>query len=351
MAPSRDERRLAVILVADIAGYARLMEEDEAGTLRRWRAVRRNLVGPLLARHEGRLVKLTGDGFLAEFASVVAALDFALALQEGIAAQEADLPAGCRLGLRIGLHLGEVVVEGEDEDLYGDGVNVAARLEGLAEPGGLVVSGAVFDQLKGALARRFVSLGERHLKHIARPVRAYRLTEEAAALDAEDSRCHRILAEICLHARRFQLADRHSERAVALNPNDAQNAAFRAYVLMFLGRPEESVALIASAIRRDPFHPGWFIGTLGRALHFAGRHEEAFEAYQRVGAARFFDYAYLAACCHRLGRTEEAASYVARTLEAKPDFAANGWLATLPFRHEADRKRFRQEMLAAGLPP
>lgn len=176
---SDTERRLAVILAADVAGFSGLVELDEAATLARLRALRAAVIEPALRRHRGRLVKLMGDGLLAEFPSVVDATACALAIQDGSAANEAGRADALRL--RIGLNLGDVVVEGDD--LLGDGVNIAARLEGLAEPGGIVVSGTVYDHLHGKLDLGFVGLGEQRLKNLARPVRAYRLVR-ANGLDA-----------------------------------------------------------------------------------------------------------------------------------------------------------------------
>ena len=174
MAGARAERRLAAILAADVVGYSALVEQDEAATLARLARLRCEVVEPQLAEHGGRLVKLIGDGLLAEFASVVDAAACAVAIQKR---------NDSGLSLRIGLNLGDVVVA--DEDLYGDGVNVAARLEGLAEAGGIVVSGTVRDQLHGQPGLGFASLGEPRLKNIARPVRAYRLTDAAGAAGAD----------------------------------------------------------------------------------------------------------------------------------------------------------------------
>jgi len=180
--------------------------------------------------------------------------------------------------------------------------------------------------------------------------RALALAREAVALEGEDSRCQRILGEIALAAREFERADFHSARAVALNPNDAHAAAYRAYILTYLGRPEEAVDWIRKAMRLNPFHPGWYWDALARALHAVGRHEEALAAYERIAAPRFFHLAYMAACHGRLGHGEEAGCYVERTLEAKAGFSSGAWLATLPFRREEDRRRLFEELCAAGLP-
>ena len=175
----RVERRLAAILAADVAGYSRLMGEDEAGTLARLRAHRRDLIDPQVADHKGRIVKTTGDGILIEFPSVVEAAACALGVQQGMAARNAAIPERQRIVFRIGINLGDVIVE--DGDIHGDGVNVAARLEGLAEPGEICVSAMVRDQVQGRLDCAFEDLGEQALKNIAGPVRVYRLAPEPRA--------------------------------------------------------------------------------------------------------------------------------------------------------------------------
>jgi adenylate cyclase len=174
MATTRVERRLAAIMAADVVGYSRLMERDEAGTMARLKAIRKRLVQPLLAEHRGRVVKLMGDGALCEFASVVDAVACAIAIQRGMAEREVGTSEEEHIRFRIGINLGDVVCEA-DGDLYGDGVNVAARLEGAAEPDGVVVSGTAYDHLQGKLDCGLAPLGELRLKNIERPVRAYRV--------------------------------------------------------------------------------------------------------------------------------------------------------------------------------
>jgi class 3 adenylate cyclase len=165
-------RRLAAILAADVAGYARLIGADEQGTLERLRAIRSELVDPSIAAHNGRIVKTTGDGFLIEFASTVDALRCAAAIQAQMVERNAGASPERRIDLRIGVHQGDIVVE-EDGDIFGDGVNIAARLEGLAEPGGICVSARVQEDAAGKLDLVFRDLGEQRLKNIARQVRAY----------------------------------------------------------------------------------------------------------------------------------------------------------------------------------
>src|SRR5689334_22230284 len=178
MAAARVGRRLAAILAAilaaDVVGYSALVERDEDRTLARLKAYRKEFIEPLIAEYQGRVVKLMGDGVLVEFASVVDAVRCAVRIQRGMAEREAAVPGPERLRFRIGINLGDVIREA-DGDLYGDGVNVAARLEQLAEPGGIVISGTAFDHLRGELGCTFAFLGEQHLKNIERPVRAYRM--------------------------------------------------------------------------------------------------------------------------------------------------------------------------------
>jgi adenylate cyclase len=171
--PARVERRLAAILAADVAGYSRLIEADEEGTLRRLKSLRAEVIDPKIAGHRGRIVKTTGDGLLVEFASVVDALRCAAEVQAALAASNTPLPTDRRIEFRIGINVGDIVVE--DGDIFGDGVNVAARLEGLAEPGGICISARVQEDAAGRLDLAFEDMGEQALKNITRPVRVYRV--------------------------------------------------------------------------------------------------------------------------------------------------------------------------------
>jgi TolB-like protein/class 3 adenylate cyclase/Flp pilus assembly protein TadD len=166
-------RRLAAILAADVAGYSRLIGADEGGTLERLRALRHQLLDPKIAEHRGRLVKTTGDGLLVEFGSVVDALRCAVEVQHEMAGRNTGVPPDSRIDLRIGINMGDIVVE--DGDIFGDGVNVAARLEGLAEPGGICVAARVQEDATGKVDLVFDDMGEQALKNITRPVRAYRV--------------------------------------------------------------------------------------------------------------------------------------------------------------------------------
>src|SRR6516225_5084641 len=170
-------RRLAAILAADVAGYSRLMGADDEGTLERLKALRRELLDPKIAEHHGRIVKTTGDGLLVEFASVVDAVRCAVAVQQAMPERNTSIAAESYIELRVGINLGDVIVEGDD--LYGDGVNIAARIEALADPGGVFVSNTVHDQVRDRLPFVFEDLGEQQVKNIARPVRVYRVRDAA----------------------------------------------------------------------------------------------------------------------------------------------------------------------------
>jgi len=167
------ERKLTTIVAMDVVGYSRLMERDETGTLDRLKDIRSSIVDPGIDRHCGRTVKLMGDGALVEFSSVVGALQCAVDIQRELAARNASLSEKHKLYLRIGIHLGDIIVEGDD--IYGDGVNVAARLEGIAQPGGVVLSQQVYDHIGANIPMQFISLGEQSVKNISRRIQAYRV--------------------------------------------------------------------------------------------------------------------------------------------------------------------------------
>jgi adenylate cyclase len=188
MTDDKVKRRLTTVLCADVHGYSRLMEADEAGTLARLRRYRTAIAG-LVARHDGRVVNTWGDAVIAEFASVVEAVQCAVEIQQEISSQEPDPPQMHRMRFRIGINLGDVMVEGTD--IYGDGVNIAARLQELAEPGGIVVSGTVYDQVHNKLSVGFDCLGQQPMKNVA-PVTSYRVTiggraEGRPGVPADDS--------------------------------------------------------------------------------------------------------------------------------------------------------------------
>ena len=176
------ERCLAAIFVADVVGYSRLIRSDEEGTLAALKALRADLIDPKIAQHQGRVVKLMGDGMLAEFPSVVDAVRAAVETQQAVTEHNSGLPEDKRIEFRVGINLGDIIIDGED--IQGDGVNVAARLEGLAQPGGVCISGSVHEQVRDRLDVPFEDLGEKEVKNIARPVRVWQWPNDAAPVAA-----------------------------------------------------------------------------------------------------------------------------------------------------------------------
>jgi len=182
MAGARVERRLAAILAGDVAGYSRMMGADEEGTLLRLNTHRREFLEPKIAEHRGRIVKRTGDGVLIEFASAVDAARCAVEIQRGMVERNASMPEDKRIELRIGIHIGDVMIE--DDDIFGDGVNIAARLEAIAQPGSVCISEDAYRQVRGKLDAKFQDVGEQSLKNITQPIRVYRLQPSGTATEA-----------------------------------------------------------------------------------------------------------------------------------------------------------------------
>jgi formylglycine-generating enzyme required for sulfatase activity/class 3 adenylate cyclase len=174
-------RRLAAIIAGDIAGYSRLMELDEEGTHGRVKRIERDLIEPSIAEHHGRLVKTTGDGFIAIFDSPVEAVRCSIVIQQNLVGRNASLPKQSRIEYRIGVNLGDVIIE--PDDVYGDGVNIASRLEGIAEPGQVYISGGIYEQIKHKVVCGYESLGDRKVKNITDPVRVYRVLPDGAAFN------------------------------------------------------------------------------------------------------------------------------------------------------------------------
>jgi adenylate cyclase len=252
MSRERVERRLAAILAADVAGYSRLMGADEEGTLSALLACRREILDPKMAEHRGRVVKTTGDGFLVEFASVVDATLCALDVQRGVKERNISVPQDKRLEFRIGINVGDVIIE--DSDIFGDGVNVASRLEGIAEPGGVVVSAIARDAVISRLDAEFRDLGELSLKNIARPVRAFQVVfEPANRADAARAVQETISA-----------SDPHARPSIAVRPF-AVLAEDRGLEYLANGLAEDVTTLLARV-------PGFFV--ISRASSFAFRDPE-----------------------------------------------------------------------------
>ncbi len=180
------ERRLAAIMATDVAGYSRLIRDDEEGVIAALKALRADLIDPKLAEHNGRIVKLMGDGMLAEFTSVVDAVRAAVETQVALADHNSDLPKEKRIEFRVGINLGDVVIDGDD--IQGDGINVAARLEGLAKRGGICISGSVHEQVRDRTDFKFEDMGEQEVKNIDRPVRVWRWIADAGLTESTSAK-------------------------------------------------------------------------------------------------------------------------------------------------------------------
>ena len=562
-------RRLAAILAADVVGYSGLMEKDEAGTLAALRAHRTELIEPLIARQAGRVVKLMGDGLLAEFASIVDAVSCAVEIQQGMTARNQAASDGKRMEFRIGVNLGDVVIEGED--IHGDGVNLAARLEALAEPGGICVSGTVREHIAGKLDHEFNDGGEQTVKGLARPVHIWRwsthrgedrsaverpstpalpdkpsiavlpfvnmsgdpaqeyfsdgiaediiielardrglfviarnssfafkghvigvaetgtrlgvryvlegsvrkagnrvrvtaqlvetatgrnvwaerydreledifavqdelvasivaaipgriatalvrkshsrsaqqldaydlylrgrelanqhrsdemsqtkalfeqaverdpgnarahawladlslqtwwetraakdlaaaddYSTRAVRLDAEDSFCHACRGHVLLFQRNYDGARHHFERAAALSPNDADIAAMMAVFLTYTGHPQQAVERVRWAMRLNPYHPQWYVETLGLCLMNVRRYDEAVTIFSSLEEPTYYVHAYLAGCLLALDRRQEARSHRKRMFELNPGWTPDSFRVD-PYRNEADIEHF-----------
>jgi adenylate cyclase len=576
----RVQRRLAAILAADVVGYSQLMGRDEEGTLARLKALRRSAIDPRIAAHNGRIVKVMGDGILIEFASVVDAVRCALDVQATVAKNEEEVADNLKILFRVGVNLGDVIVDGDD--LYGDGVNVAARLQELADPGGILISSTVRDHLEGKIDAHFEDWGEHSVKNIARPIpvwhwspggvaaktvaasappadkpsiavlpfdnmsgdadqeffadgitediitelsrfpdldviarnttftykgssvnvqevgrglgvryvvegsvrkagnrvrvtvqlidaasgnhvwaerydremidifdlqdditqrivatlpgrlemavaehvkrkpldnmaayelvlrgkilhhkgtaednasgiealdkaieiepdyapawawkactigqalargytddpetkltEAISIAERALALDDNDIESNRIMCEVFVIRKDLAQAERHHDRAYAMNPNDPRLLAQRAELYTWMGRPDEALPWIEKAMQLDPIAADARAHHLGRALHMLGRYDEACRAFERFPLPRFGNSADLAACYAQVGDEAQTKAQAAKVLELKPDFTVQSYLDGLPYAREEDRGRHRDGLLKAGLP-
>jgi adenylate cyclase len=254
------ERRLAAIFAADVVGYSRLMGADETGTLERLKSLRRELVQPRITERKGRIVKLMGDGLLAEFPSVVEAVLCAVDIQHSMIDREADLPEERRIRLRIGVNLGDIIVEGSD--IYGDGVNIAARLEGLAKPGGICVSGKVYEELRDRTDLPFEDLGEREVKNIGRPVRVWQWAADGSAATTD---AIKVSAPI-------QLPDKAS---IAVLPLDSMSDS-RDYEYLADGITEDIITLLARI-------PSFFVIARNSSFSYKGQQRDIRQVGRELG--------------------------------------------------------------------
>ncbi len=264
------ERRLAAIFAADVVGYSRLIRSDEEGTLAALKAVRIEVMNPLIAKHGGRVVKLMGDGMLVEFASVVDAVRAAVGSQRAVAERNGSLPEDKRIEFRVGINMGDVVIEGDD--IFGDGVNVAARLEGLAKPGGICVSGNVYEEVRDRTDLPFEDLGEKEGKNINRPVRVWQWVADGAAVPADATTAGAKTAGAVKASDAVPLPDKAS---IAVLPLDSMSDS-RDYEYLADGMTEDIITLLARI-------PSFFVIARNSSFSYKGKQRDIRQVGRELG--------------------------------------------------------------------
>ena len=404
------ERRLAAVLAADVVGYSRLMREDETGTLDRLKSLRKELVQPTIRERKGRVVKLMGDGLLAEFPSVVEAVQCAVEIQQSMIRRETDLPDERRIRLRIGVNLGDIIVEGSDKHIWAERYDrhlidifelqdeltraVVATLPGRIESAGVERirrsqprDMSVYDSLLRARLLHHRGTREDNAKALEllndlikidpefAPAYAWKAciigqawargylpqteqtffellseVEKGYSIDENDIECVRILCEYRIQVKQWDEARLFQDRAYKLNPNDSRILAQRGELLTWMGRPEEGLPWIEQAMRLNPYEADTFAHLLVRALFGLEQYEDSVSAFMRAPAGRYANQAYLSACFAHLAMPERAAARAANVVRLKKDFAAKAFVASLYHNEENDEARLREGLLKAGLP-
>jgi len=314
MGPSRVDRRLAAVMAADVVGYARLMERDEVGTVDRLKAHRKEKIEPLLAEHHGRIVKLMGDGALCEFASVIDAVACAVAIQKMTEEQESGRLEEERIRFRIGINLGDIIVDGED--IYGEGVNVAARLEQLAEPGAVFVSDTVRQHSEGKLAVGFADLGLHHVKNIDRRVHVFKVIPVAVIFGNHG------------YARPRPLR------------------AYRSWVLALFALFVLGAGMIFEVWR--PFD--WYYWHIGATAYVSGHPQEAIDAFGRAHRLTLETRLLLIASYVAVGMENEARIQAQEILKENPRFSVGDYVAKTSNLQNLDTNKITSALVAAGLP-
>ena len=295
------KRKLTAILSADVEGYSHLMRNDEVTTIRTLTEYKET-ISALIQQHRGRVVDAPGDNLLAEFASVVDAVQCAAEIQRVLADCNEELSPECKMYFRIGVNLGDVVEE--KERIYGDGVNIAARL-----------------------AR----------------------VQKALFIDENECEAHRIIGAVYLAKKQFDKAEYHISKAIALNPNDAHIAVKAASFYSYTRRYQEAMASVKRAMRLNPRHPDWYWQELGLAFYAGEQYNDAILAFNRMANLVEFDDAYLAACCVGLGEIEQAKSHIASLRQIRPRASIRYYEKSQQYKNDADLQRFLDALRKAGL--
>jgi len=346
MLESRVERRLAAILAADVAGYSRLMGIDEEGTLLQLKTHRKELVDPKITEYRGRIVKTTGDGMLVEFVSVVDAVRCAVDIQRNMVERNAEVPTERRIQFRVGINVGDII--SDNDDIYGDGVNVAARLETLADPGGIDVSRTVHDQVRDKLNFSFEDLGEQIVKNIARPIGVHRIDLSADTGPAVVTSTGAVLKPEFASSRPSIV-----RRALELNPNFAAAHGYLGWTLAFDGQSEEATKHLQEAIRMSPHDPQNAIFNTGLAVthYWTERYAEAVEYSSKAlqqRSAFTAGYRIHVASLAQNGQIAEAREVLALLKEMHPDLSIAWIEKNVPYT-SGPMVKFVEGMRRAGL--
>jgi class 3 adenylate cyclase len=354
------KRKLRAILSADAKDYSRLMRSDEEATVRTLTNYR-SVIAELVSKYQGRVVDSPGDNILAEFASVVHAVQCGFEIQASLQTENTKLSEDRRMEFRIGINLGDVIQEGKR--IYGDGVNVAARMESLAEAGGICVSGSAYDQIENKFAFGCEYLGEQTVKNISTPIRVYRLTRDEAgqgcAIRTQARKLSNrlifavVLGMLALSNRDYDRALSYRKKAYVLAPNDYLVILGLGSVLYKSGEPKKATDVLSKAARQNPNHPVVLTWAIAEANLVAEDYEAAIETSIQAIARQpdaVMPHTFLAAAYSALGLTDEAQTEAAKVLQLNPNFTVSAWMKTRLLKHPADTERYANLLLKAGLP-
>ena len=388
MAPEDFKRKLTAIFSADVAGYSRLMGEDEAATVKLLESYKQ-VIFSLIRQHRGRVIDSPGDNLLAEFASVVDAVQCGVAIQNELKARNEELPENRRMQFRIGVNLGDVIEEGDR--IYGDGVNIAARLEALADPGGICVSKTAFDYIESKLpldyALRFTPeandmarklaeelidrepdwgegyyiLSEVHMMDVWLGMtkspkdsldKAIALSEKAVSLDDSLSQAFAHIGYLYALKKGYGKSIAYAEEAVQKNPNGADAHAWLGNCLRFVSRVQEAITHYEKAMRLNPCPPQWYYINLGIGYNQMGRYQEGVAQINKALALRPNSVSALSALVVAygiMGKEAEARTAAEELLRVNPNFSAEKYVKTMPYKDPVYPRQAAEALRKAGL--
>ncbi len=341
-------RKLAAIMFTDMVGFSRQMGADEPRMLRVL-DLHNQVIQQAVVAHYGHVIKTMGDGFLVDFPSVVNAVQCAQQIQSQLRVHNAVMPRDEQIRMRIGIHLGDVVQR--DGDVFGDGVNIAARLQSLAAPDTICISEVVYKEvIKKTPLDAVVALGRPKLKNIAERFQIYALLP--AAPKGFRQKLQRVLCWTYVWKKQHDLAMAEGLKAIALDPNDADSYSILSQALNFAGKPEEAIGFVEKAMRLNPHYPAAYINSLGWAYGLLGRDEEAIVAVKRAVALNpdwLPPHLNLAAIYSNLSREEEARAEATEMLRISPNFSLESFRERIPYKDSLVTERFLTALRKAGL--